>query len=72
MQAPRETWPCSGAPPQRVAIEARAVRGGACTLLLLRDSQGVRLLFHGAESTGAQLGPDVHRDLLAALQRIVG
>jgi hypothetical protein len=69
LRMPHESWPRNG-DERRVAIEARAVRGGACTLLLLRDAAGVRLLFHAAESTGVQLSHDVHQDLMEALQRI--
>lgn len=69
MGIPAGRWPRAGAP-QRAAIEARAVRGGACTLVLLRDADGFRLLFHGAELTGAELPPRVHQDLVEALQRL--
>jgi hypothetical protein len=65
----QERWPRSSTP-RRAAIEARAVRGGACTLLLLRDAEGIRLLFHGTELTGADLPPRVHQDLIEALQRL--
>ncbi|MDQ3151984.1 MAG: hypothetical protein M3R63_09770 [Actinomycetota bacterium] len=69
MGTPEGRWPRLGTP-RRVAIEARTVGGGACTLLLLRDADGIRLLFHGAERTGANLSPRVYQDLIDALHRL--
>ncbi len=67
-----QRWP-QIADERRAVIAGRAAEGGgACTLIVIREPDGRRLLsFEGAWRTCAELNPDAHAALVRALTELV-
>lgn len=64
----RKRWPCVSEE-RRSVIASRTEGGGACTLVVVRAEDGsLRLYFHGARQTSADLCRDEAAALIEALR----